>query len=588
MAATPGDGGALLAGVVVGDRRRLAGSRADTDFRTTGLTHLVAVSGSHLVVVAAVVGWLLVSLRVGRVARSLIVAGVVGAYVVFSGMQPSALRAWVMAVAAASAWLGGRRADGGSTLAVAAGTLLAVSPASAFDLGFQLSVAAVAGLVVFARLAEAWLLCASGGRGRWLTSSVALTLTATCATLPITISTFGMMSVVSPVANIAAGPLVSLALVAGVCGLGVSALWERSGAVALRVASLPASAAVSVAHEMAGWPYAAVPAGVSASRAALVCSGLGALVWTAWPMPTRPRAVAAIGVVLLLLTCVAVGPPVAPGSQVTMLDVGQGDAILVRDGRRSVLVDAGPGAAQMRAALARSGVRHLDAVIITHLHADHYGGLGALAGVVRVDQVFVPSGSLASDSAGLREACSLVGTGSVGELSAGQRLTVGGLELNVVWPREPVADAATNEASIVLQVRESRFTALLTGDAESDVLGPLVSSGALGDIDVFKVGHHGSDGAIDAMQLSVVRPEYSMISVGEGNRFGHPTAGTLRELTRAGSLVLRTDRHGDVTVRVAADGSYRIHTSRAACASDSAAASPAAPVVGTIPGMRHC
>ncbi|MEI7814693.1 MAG: ComEC/Rec2 family competence protein, partial [Coriobacteriia bacterium] len=279
VATVSGAGGDLLAGVLLGDRRRMTATPAETDFRTTGLTHLVAVSGSHLVVVAAVAGWLLMSMGLGLKSRSAGIAAVVGAYVVFSGVQPSAVRAWVMAMAAALAWVGGRRADGGSTLAVAAAVVLVASPISAFDLGFRLSVAAVAGLVLLARLGTAWIEPALPRVVRGVAEPISMTLAATVSTLPIIVPTFQMLSLVSPVANILVGPLVSVVLLAGLVGLAAAAISPAFGALVLGFAGAIGALSVSIAGWLASWPHASIPMGFSATLGFVVAFGAIAWLW---------------------------------------------------------------------------------------------------------------------------------------------------------------------------------------------------------------------------------------------------------------------------------------------------------------------
>ncbi|HSK48154.1 MAG TPA: ComEC/Rec2 family competence protein, partial [Coriobacteriia bacterium] len=349
----PGPGGDLLAGVLLGDRRRLTGTQADSDFRTTGLTHLVAVSGGHLVVVAALATMVLRALRVGPKTVAVSVTSLLGLYVVVSGVQPSAVRAWLMAAVIASVGSSGRRGDGVGSLSAAVIVALTVWPPTAFDLGFRLSVLAVAGLLLFARLSERWV---SEALPQWFAaaaSPIALTLVAQLATMPLTISTFRMVSLVSPIANILVSPLVSLLLVLGLVGLLVSAVTPGLSHLVLLSAGAAGHAAADVAGWLAGWPHAAVP--LSTGTAVLVAVTLlgGIAVWVFWPQPSTRIARGAAVLVVLACSALAIGPPQLGGAQIVVLDVGQGDAILIRDRGESVLVATGPSQSALREALGR-------------------------------------------------------------------------------------------------------------------------------------------------------------------------------------------------------------------------------------------
>ena len=227
------------------------------------------------------------------------------------------------------------------------------------------------------------------------------------------------------------------------------------------------------------------------------------------------------------------------------LDVGQADAILVTDGASAVLVDAGLDESVVEA-LARSNVVHLDAVVLTHLHDDHVGGLEDVIAAYGVPTVLVAEG-VEPDAPGAE----------VRELSQGDVVRVGGFSLTVVSPRSPV-DGLENEDSLVLDLSfddgSRSLTALLTGDAEAEVIGGAVDGGLVSDVDLLKVGHHGSAASVTPELARALDPEVSVASAGEGNSYGHPDPTCVEALEGAGSVFLCTKDVGDVRVEPGADG----------------------------------
>ncbi|MBE0418146.1 MAG: DNA internalization-related competence protein ComEC/Rec2, partial [Coriobacteriia bacterium] len=555
-----GMGGDLLQGILLGDRTRLSGTAVEQDLRVCGLSHLLAVSGTHLGILAVIMAWLAARARTGVRGRVVMVTLAALLYVVMTGVQPSSVRSLVMGAMAGLAALSGRRSDGMAALAAAAAMMLVINPYLAFDVGFRLSVLAVGGLLIFASLATRWAECALGRRGRRLATPVALTLVAQAATLPVAIPIFGVLSLVSPVANIIAVPLVTVALAVGLLGGVVGMLSAAAGIGVLTLAALPLSGVAWMARQLAMLPGAAV--GLEASAAVLGMSALllGGGLWAWWPLPrSRGQARMTASFVIAALLCAAVGLPFTPGPRLVVLDVGQGDAILVQDGRAAVLVDTGPDPDVLRTALTREGVRHLDAVILTHDHADHTGGIAGIVGLARVGRVFGP---VTSDE----DAFSAV-RGDLGRLLAGVETSVapeplkmgdtfrvGGITITVLWPEKPDPSLSTNDTSVVLEVSRRGFSALLTGDAEEVVWLAMSRRGALRPVDVLKVPHHGSTNGLTAAALEAWAPEVAIISVGQPNDFAHPATATLELLESAGTTVMRTDFDGSLTVLPAEEG----------------------------------
>ncbi len=566
LAVVHGDEGALLRGVVLGDRRELAGSAVDEDFRILGLSHVVAVSGSHLAVVCGVV--LAIGSRT-RVPRRLVLAAVVvvaGAYTAMSGMALSAVRSAIMLAFGAAGECIGIRRDGIASLSVAVVGMVILTPWAVFDVGLALSVIAVAGLLVFGDLGIEWVASALEGRLPKTTSLLGATLVAQACTLPIVVGTFGMLSLAAPIANLVVVPPAEIAICTGLAGAALGGVWGKAGEIVVRAAGLILAVVTRSASALAALPGAAVSVG-SPGMAAIALGVLVAVaLWVRWPAP-RSRAYGrlALAGVLVVTVAVGVGPRGPSHCEIVVLDVGQADAILVRDGPHSMLVDAGASVGELRQALARTGVRSLDSVILTHDHDDHLGGLAGLSGVVRVGWIGLPRTANDGDfSAALDTAPRLTPRGKVTtrRLAAGDRWRVGRAEVMVLWPpQEPAQGLHTNDTSIVLSVRYRGFSAILTGDAEEAAQTGMRDLGTLGPAAVLKVPHHGSRNGLTAEALDAWAPTDAIVSVGTGNDFGHPSAETITLLEHAGVRIWRTDFSGDIRIEVTARG-YRIVPAR--------------------------
>ncbi|WP_307739562.1 ComEC/Rec2 family competence protein [uncultured Parolsenella sp.] len=587
-----GEARALMAGVVTADRAELKRQGTEDAFAAVGLSHLVAVSGSHLVVVSAGFEAALLSLGAGPVVRGVATLFVSGLYVVLCASPSSAVRSWVMLAAALAGRMVGRRAHAPSGVAVAAVVMCTLDPSCACDLGFQLSALSVCALALFSRHAEAMLGLLSptsvlmsrlSGRGRACLapvarmassarSTLAASLVCQAATLGACAATFGSVSLLAPLANVVAGPVFGPIVSVGVVGCALSMvplLGPVMGGALLWACELLCALAVLLARLMASVPYASVPVFVG-PVAELAPFVVAVVMLRVWPCPTRRVLALVLGVSASCAVLVGLLGPSLVGPRLVVLDVGQGDAILVRDGRRSVLVDTGPGDAVVEA-LARQGVFSLDAVVLTHLHDDHVGGLDELEGLVRVGSVIVAEGvrgGMSSELNGIVQR--LTGSEPI-EIGEGDALRVGDFALRVLWPRSPVT-GAENEHSLCLLLEygshaarleraesggsaapdEPTLSALLTGDAEAEVMKEIV--GQAGDIDVLKVGHHGSAASIEDGEARRLAAEVAVASAGEGNSYGHPRAACVETLEASGATFLCTKDVGDVTVRPGRDG----------------------------------
>ena len=561
-----GDGAAFLRAVLFNDRSQLDGTPFYQDVKTVGLAHLIAVSGAHTSIVCALLGAALGRAGAPRGAVVPLQAGFLAAYLVCTGMPISGVRAAVMTAVSLVALYARRRASSLSALAVCVAVLVAVSPEAAVSLSFALSVLATLGIVLFGGLAREWFDALLRGRFPYLSDSLALTTSSSLLATPLSAAVFSQLPLISPLANVVATPFFAF-FCAG--GLGVSALAAAFPPVfswlvfALVVAAQMFCDLICL---LALVPFAAVPFSGDAGVMAVLSCAAAAMLWYAWPRPTglaRHVAVFICGGIAACLVAYGALAPRLSGTELVMLDVGQGDAILVRSEGATLLVDTGNQDAELLAGLAKQGVVRLDAVAITHPDDDHCASLSALRGVVSVGAVYVADDLLecpcASCTALREEACALVGEENLRGLSVGETLAVGALLLEVVWPHE-FADEGGNGDSLSFRLESdidgdgvAEWDALLVGDAEAEELRAMAFESHLAGIDVYKVGHHGSAAALTPELAERLSPKVALVGVGAQNRYGHPAPETLAALEGAGARVYRTDLHGAVTVRFEPD-----------------------------------
>jgi competence protein ComEC len=540
----------------------------DAAFRVSGLSHLLAVSGMHLVLVVVALLALLrralafVPFVAERwdVGRAVAAAGVPlsWAYADFAGGSGSAIRAAYMLSVALGARALRRRPDGARALGWSVLLLAAFDPLVAFDVSFVLSAAATAGLLAFARPLEERLARRLPRFARKLATPVATTLAATIACAPVIAVFAPTLPVGGVVANLIAVPVGELAALP-MCLFHALLEWvppvERGCAIAASGALGFVRAVARVFSEPA-WMSLEVPPPSPAQLGALV-AGLVALRLRRWR-----AAMAALVVVLAVEAGLRVAAHRTGRLSVTFLDVGQGDAAFVSlpDGD-AVLIDGGGlvgspvDVGDLVVAPFLRGARRdrLRAVLLSHPHPDHYLGLASGTARVRVDEMW-------DTGQGEQEALD----GAHGELLrrlrargvvvryapelCGER-EIGGARFEVLAPCPgPLSDRGPNDNSLVVRISYRERSFLFVGDAEhieEDAL--LASSGERLRADVLKVGHHGSRTSSQPVFLARVRPAHAVISVGARNGFGHPSPQTLEALAAVGARTWRTDRDGAVT-----------------------------------------
>jgi competence protein ComEC len=549
-----GDRAAVVRGMALGASGDLSESAA-RQMRDAGVWHLLAVSGQNVTVVALAVLGLLRAMGARR--RPSVLAALVAllAYCLACDGGPSVARAGIVGALGLIGELQSMARQRWHLLLVALAGLLLADPRALGDPGLQLSFAAVVGLFVTAPVLQ-------GVAGGWLPARVAqlaaLAGGAGLATAPVLVWHFERLSLVGLVVNVVAVPLAAPVVIVALVGIPAAAAVPPLGILLSWIAGLGGEALLLLAASSAAVPGAAVDVPRVWAAPLLVLPAVPHIARAALPRMSRAqRGAVAIGLagltagLTVLLTPSPRPWPAHP--EVRILDVGQGNAVLIRDpGGAAALMDTGPPGdpPAIDGRLRRLGVDRLDLLIVSHGSLDHVGGMEAVLRRAPPRAVAMGPEIPPRQHRVLRRRFIAAGA-TVYEVAAGDAFRVGRWAATVVAPRgRRFVGGDPNPRSLVVRLSGGRAAALLTSDAESDALDAVPT----GVADLLMVAHHGSrDGGL-AQLLRRVRPRVAAVSVGVGNRYGHPAPETLAALRNAGAAVGRTDELGDVWMRIGSAG----------------------------------
>ena len=491
------DAGALIPGMVIGDTSKQS-VEFKNQMRRSGLTHLVAVSGANFAIVSAFVLWGMQFVFRKVNYRLIATAIALAAFIALVRPSPSVLRAAAMAAVLLVAFGTRQGRDPLPALGFAIAAVVILDPFQARDAGFALSVLATAGL----------LLLAPKIKPKFLAPPIAAM--AFCA--PVIVALSGYISPMSIIANVLAAPAVAPITIVGFIAALISPFAPWLSHLLILCVKPLAIWIVWVAKWSAGFPVFTLKTGLYGflSVAVLILAiYLG-------------RAKVAIALLIVVITFSWAQRFPAGDWQIANCDIGQGDAMVINlKQHRAIVIDVGPDPQLIDRCLRQLGVREIPLLILTHIHADHVGGLAG-AGKNRK-----------------------IGTTWYGNVFAGTRATIEDVKIEVKWP-DRAGEYTPNNSSIAVVIRSPDFTLFAAGDIEPPVQSQLVSR--IGEVDIYKVAHHGSRFQ-DLDLMRELSPQIAVISVGATNTYGHPAPATISALTQLGAKVLRTDIDGAVAIK---------------------------------------
>ena len=552
----------FIRAITIGDASALrADAAVYTSLTMSGIAHIVAVSGMHVSFLIS----MLVPLLRGRRRRALIITAVLLLFMGVSGFSPSVSRAVIMHSFVLIAPLGKRRSDSLTSVLAALLLLLVINPASITSVGLQLSFLSTLGLVLlnpkiehsfneFGRSRPALRKPLVRPVFRLISESLSRSLSALALSLPLTAYYFGYVAIYALVTNLLTLWAASFAFCGGIIAALLGLIFAPLGLPVGALASIPAEWVIVVAKLIARLPFAAVYVSneyilawllyLYASIVMLIVmrGRLRAAIWTAVSV-----------VVTLILALLLTGLSPVGDLEITVLDVGQGQSIVVTDGGASAVIDCGGSSLSGASVAAASYLQEhaaspVDLLILTHFHYDHAGRVPELLMRERFDKLIIPDPALGGTTELEERIITLAMELGIDIIVVTEKLDITfGSSIITIYP--PFGDLDENDACLSILISDGSWDALITGDMPSYTELLLLEYANLPDIEMFVAGHHGSKYSSSADLLEEITPEVVIISVGADNSYGHPTEEALERFADIGAEVYRTDLIGNITVK---------------------------------------
>lgn len=551
----PEDTAGFAKALLLGERAGLD-YETSTAFKVSGISHIVAVSGLHVSILFAVVA-LLCGRR--RFLMALIGIPVLLLFAAVVGFTPSVTRACIMQILMLLALLFNKEYDPGTALSFAVLVMLAVNPLVITSASFQLSVGCMAGIFLFSGRISGWINGFSFWRDwkgkalrvkfrNWFSGGVGVTLSAMFFTTPLVAYYFGAVSLIGILANLLTLWAVSL-IFYGIMAVCIAyVIWTNAGAAIAWCISWLIRYVLGLAKLLASFPLAAVyTQSIYIVLWLVLCYGLIGIFLIARKRQTVVLICCGVCGLCLALVCSWV-EPLLDDSRMTVLDVGQGQCIILQSEGKTFLVDCGgdsdTAAADLAAeTLLSQGISRLDGVVVTHYDRDHAGGVGYLLSRIPADVVLLPD---APDEDGILETIVPYCDGK--ETFVEEDLLLH-WESGAMTVFAPILSSSDNERGLCVLFRDENCDILITGDLSSLGEKLLLREKDIPDLTALVVGHHGSKSSTCDALLEATMPEYAFISVSGDNYYGHPHADVIKRLQECGCTVYRTDEHGTIIFR---------------------------------------